>query len=218
MKKLKVKRRLQKVNSLDCGPVAVQMVLDYFGIQKTTKELKKDLYYGKFGTYLYDLGILFLNEGLEVTLITANSILFSGKERKKIKTKKAVREHLTKLLKSRAKELQEHKRTMKLFVDFIDQGGDVVIEIPQFKHVREAINKNKLVIPNFHLNAMGVLDESDFDYHTFVITGFDSKHVYFEDPYPKVKTNKALIEDFMFAVHAGTSADIDNGSFLVISN
>lgn len=216
MKKLKVQRKLQAVNSLDCGPVSVQMVLDYFRIQRTVKELKKDLYYSDLGTYLYDNGLLFLKEGLKVTLVTANPLLFSGIERKQLKTKRAVREHLENIVKNKTKAFQEYKHGIALFIKFLDAGGDVSIEIPEFKHIREAIDANTLVMPNFHMNASGIIKDRDLGFHTFVITGYDEDYIYFKDPYPKTNKTKILIKDFMFAVHAASCVDIDNGSFLLI--
>jgi hypothetical protein len=51
-----------------------------------------------------------------------------------------------------------------------------------------------------------------------VVTGYDEKNVFVNNPGPKSKKKtKYPIHQFLYAVHTSTTADIDNGTLLVVS-
>ncbi len=214
MKLLKVKRYFQPEHSVDCGPTSVQMALDHFGIKRSLAELKKGMHYAELGTYLYENGSLLLREGLRVSLVTANPILFSWQDRKKLKTSAAILNRLKRLRASKDVDLKKHKRAIGLFIKFIENGGIVRLEVPAVEHIKKAINVGSLVLPIYYPRATSAT-VGRF-HHTSVIHGYDTKSFYITDPLPSIKAKKLPIDDFMYSLAASTGADVDNGSLLIV--
>lgn len=213
MKKLPVKRYTQKLKSSDCGPTTVRMILHYFGIERPLKELASKLRYGSFGTYISDNGLLFLNEELSVTLVTANTILFDFDDRKKLTSKKKVLTYLKKLLRGKLKTMQPFKSGIRIMVEFLNKGGEIKIEIPNKDHVTRAIDRGDLVMALIVPNAFSTIGS----FHHFVtVHGYDVSGVSIADPWPKAKAGKVSWEDFLYGVHASTVGDLDTGSLLIV--
>jgi len=213
MKKLSVTRHMQRVKSADCGPTAARMILEYFGVVRTTGELAKELRYGDFGTYISDNGLLFLREGLSAKLITANTILFDYEDRKRLTAKQKIVAYLKGLLRSRLKTMYRFKPGIRIMLKFLQAGGSIAIEIPSFSHIKGAIDSGKLVMALVVPNAFSVVGSF---HHFVVVNGYDKHHVYITDPWPKSTITKVAIEDFMYSVHASTVGDLDTGSLLII--
>lgn len=213
MKKLTVTHYTQKVKSSDCGPTTARMILDYFGVQKTVAELAKNLRYGNFGTYISDNGLLFLKNGLAATLVTANTILFDYHDRKILKTKSRVLVYLKNLLKGNLKTMRPFKNGIRIMLEFLEHGGNVKIEIPSLRHIKEAIDRGDLVMALVVPNAFSTVGS----FHHFVtVHGYDDAHVYIADPWPKSTTHKVRNEDFLYGIHASTVGDLDTGSLLIV--
>lgn len=213
MKTLAVRRYTQKVQSADCGPTVARMILEYFGVRTTVAKLTKKLRYGNFGTYISDNGLLFLENRLAATLVTANTILFDYQDRKILKTKPRVLAYLKKLLKGNLKTMHPFKGGIRIMVEFLERGGNIKIEIPSLHHIREAIDRGDLVMALVVPNAFS----AHGSFHHFVaVNGYDKNHVYITDPWPKSKVTKIKIEDFMYGVHASTVGDLDTGALLIV--
>lgn len=209
MKRLKVKTLYQAAGSLDCGPICVRMILEYFGVEKTEKELKKNLFYEEEGTYIYDNGILFLEEHLKTTLITANPLLFEKEVQGKLKSKETLFKHISKY----ARKKPNKKKAVGLLKKYVSQGGKVKIEIPIFEHIKNAIDSEKPVMALLYAKALGV---NEGGFHFVVVSGYKKDHVYINNPGPKARTGWFPTEDFMYALYSSTCFDIDNGSLLVV--
>jgi len=213
MKKLSVTRHTQKAKSADCGPTTARMILEHFGVVRTTQELAKELRYGDFGTYISDNGLLFLREGLSAKLITANTILFDYEDRKRLTTKKKVILYLKGLLRGNLKTMRRFKPGIRIMLQFLEAGGSIAIEIPSFSHIKEAIDAGKLVMALVVPNAFSVVGSF---HHFVVVNGYDAHYIYITDPWPKSSVTKVAINDFMYSVHASTVGDLDTGSLLII--
>jgi hypothetical protein len=213
-KALKVKRFLQKKGSKDCGPVVTQSILDFYGIKKSLMQLSGKLKYEEVGTSLYDNGNLLLDSGLAVTAITANPILFSFDDRARINDRTSILRHLTALLAHTPKKLKHKRLGIKLCKEFLDNGGKMKLEIPTFGHIRKAIDDGKLVMALLYGQALG---SHEGRFHFVCVKGYDARSVYLVNPLPASKKPKVPITDFMYALHASTCADVDNGSLLIVS-
>lgn len=209
MEKLEVPIFYQQKNSTDCGPISVRMILNYFGIQKSGAELKKLMTYDPSGTSIYDNGLRCLEEGLRATLVTANPRLFHQEIRAKLKSKKSLLDYLSKA----QRKIDKKKTMVKHFKDFINQGGKVIIEIPIFSHVKEAIDKKQLVLALLYGQALG-LNEGGF--HFVVVSGYKKDAVYISNPLPGSRSGWFPLADFMYALYSSTCFDIDNGSLLIV--
>lgn len=209
MKNLGVQTFYQEENSADCGPIAARMILHYFGIEKSDAELKRLMTYDPNGTSIYDNGLRCLEEGLKATLITANPRVFHKEIQGKLKTKDA----LLKFLSAYQRKHSKKKGLIKLFKDFVSKGGKVRIEIPSFDHVKNAIDKNQLVLALLYGRALG-LNEGAF--HFVVVSGYKKNAVFINNPLPGSRTGWFPLSDFMYALCSSTCFDVDNGSLLIV--
>jgi ABC-type bacteriocin/lantibiotic exporter with double-glycine peptidase domain len=209
MKKIDIEVFFQTNKSADCGPVCTQMVLNHFGKSKKLEEIKSKVNYVPGGTYMYDNGLVILNMGLKVELITANPLLFKQEDRSVLKSEKSILKHLTVIKRKKGAK----KQAISIFQDFIKQGGLVKIEIPSLDHIKKAIDQNKLVIV---LLFGGALGKKEGGFHFVVVTGYKKGFVHINNPGKKTRQGWFPEDDFLYALYSSTCADVDNGSFLVI--
>ncbi len=209
MKKIDIEVFFQTNKSLDCGPVCTQMVLNYFGKGKKLEEIKTKVNYVPGGTYIYDNGLVILNEGLKAELITSNPLLFKQEDRSTLKTEKSILKHLTAIKRKKGAK----KQAIGIFQDFIKQGGRVKIEIPTLDHLKKAIDQNKLIIVLLYGGALG---KKEGGFHFVVVTGYKNGFVHINNPGKKSRQGWFPESDFIYALYSSTCADVDNGSLLVV--
>lgn len=201
--------RFQKNGSVDCGPVSSQMILSYFGMINSLENIKSQMSMGDFGTYIYDNGLLFLEHNLKATLITANPLIFKNEDLRKLSSEIDIKKHLSKIIKKKPKL----KKPLHLFKKYIDAGGKVLLKIPTIIHIQKALDKNKLILA---LIYGGVLGTNEGGFHFVVVSGYKKNHVHIHNPLKKSKQGWFKNEDFIYALHSSTCADVDNGSLLIV--
>jgi len=211
MNKFDIPLYLQKIGSADCGSTCVKMLLAYFGIEKDLEELQKDVLYSEIGTTMFDNGSLLLDHGLKTTVITAQPLLFSPE----IVSKIANNEDLLKVIDLKIEKSPKFKDNLETWKKYLDKGGQVKIEIPDFSHIKEAIDNEYPVLVLFYGQPLG---QHEGIFHFVVVSGYDDEKVFINNPWPPSKQQDWYpIKEFMYAVHSSTTADIDNGSFLIVS-
>src|SRR3989344_987537 len=136
MKKFNIPFLLQPEGSLDCGPTCTQMILAYYGVEKSLQQLQSQLTYDEVGTTIYDNGILLLNEHLKTTAITAQPLLFSPDTIDNFKTQ----EDIVSLVSQKEKEEKKDTWILTSMKNYLSKGGLLQIEIPTFKHIKSAID------------------------------------------------------------------------------
>lgn len=174
MKKFSVKHYFQE-NDGTCGIATARMLLDYFGIEITEKELIKEGFIHKSGTWYSDLAKFFLERGLKTKVYTINLQLYSPFWRGKTS------EEIKRLLIDRKSKL----KGMLLIeanhvIDYIDMGGEIDIDIPRPVMLQKLIKKQPFFIPisrSFIYNDL--IDELG---HYIVVNGFDGKNYSIIDP------------------------------------
>jgi len=209
MKKINIKVFFQKNKSQDCGPVSTQMVLNHFGKEKRLEEIKTNMTYVPGGTYIYDNGLVVLGADLTAELVTANPLLFKQEERVSLKKEQDILKHLS----SMKRKKNSKKSAITLFQNFIKEGGKVKIEIPGIDHVVRAIDSNRLIIALLYGGALG---RREGGFHFVVITGYKKGFVYINNPGKRTRQGWFPEEDFLYALHASTCVDVDNGSLLIV--
>ncbi len=212
MKKIDVPLYLQKEDSSDCGPVAVQMILDYFGIKRTLEDLDKKLArFEKDFTSTYDCRALLLDEGLGVIAITANPLLFPPDVISKLKTSGDIKE----LINNKIAAKHKRAKVLKTFIKYLDKGGKFLLKIPTFADIKQAIDKNNIVGVSMYSNTMG---SNEGGYHFVVATGYRDNQVFINNSWPKSKKQGWFdIDQFLYGVYAASCVDVDNSAFLVVS-
>jgi len=210
MKKIDVPLRLQAEGSDDCGPVCVQMVLAALGIDRELEDLTSRLTYSESGTSAYDNGILLLSEKLKVKPITAQPLLFSPDTIGSISSA----DDFAKIIGERVERAPADKPVLDTLSSFLKEGGEMVLEIPSFEHIQQAIDSSGLIIALLYGKALG---SNEGRYHFVVIHGYDEDKVLISNPLPGSKRQAWFpVKDFLYAVHASTTKEIDNGTLLAV--
>ncbi len=215
MKLIDVPLYLQTPGSIDCGPACIQMLYDHFlGKKIDIEEVKKQLDYTEVGTTLYQNGSQLLKEGLKVTAISANPLVFPGNTWDQLKTNEDVREYIQK--KYDDSYLDDHfKLIYRTLLQFIDDGGDFKVKIPDFNDIKDAIDRDAIVCA---LNYTQPLGENEGTFHFVLVTGYDEGRVFINNSWPLSQKQAWFpIDKFLFAVHSSALGDADNASFLIVS-
>lgn len=195
---------------MDCGPVCVQMVLESFGISVELKSLVSRLEYGESGTSAYDNGVLLLSEDLKVKAITAQPLLFSPDMIPSVKT----HGDFKKVIDARIEKVPSDKPILDTLTKFLEEGGEMVLEIPTFKHIKETIDASGVIIALLYGKALG---NDEGGYHFVVVNGYDDDRVFITNPSPKSKKQDWFpASDFLYAVHTSTTKEVDNGTLLAV--
>ncbi|MBP6858113.1 MAG: peptidase C39 family protein [Candidatus Pacebacteria bacterium] len=213
MKKIDIPLKLQKEGSMDCGPVCVQMVLGYFGITKDIESLVEKLKYAESGTSAYDNGALLLDSGLKVTAITAQPRLFPPEVISSVSSK----EDLLNVIESRKQQVrnQKDKDNLGTFEKFLNKGGSIKLEIPNFNHIKSAIDSNQPVVALLFGQALG---KNEGGFHFVVVSGYDENNIYINNPSSISSKNGCFpIDRFLYALHSSTTIEFDNGTLLIVS-
>ncbi len=213
MKIIDIPLKLQQKGTQDCGPVCVQMVLEYFGINQDFQSLKDNLLYNESGTTAFDNGSLLLDSGLSVTAVTAQPRLFSPEIISSITSRDLLQEVIAKKM-EQVKTVRD-KDSLETFKKFLNKGGECKLEIPSFMHIKEAVDNGHLVIALLIAQALG---SKEGGYHFVVVSGYDEGRVYINNPAPSSSQQSWFsVERFLYALHASTVGDFDNGTLLIIS-
>lgn len=215
MKKLDIPLFQQEIGSLDCGPTCTQMILSYYGIERSLADLQKNLTYDEMGTTIYDNGILMLTEGLKTLAITAQPLLFSPDTTPLLKNEKDI----IRLLEGKGQEdlesMNKNKWIIKSMKNYLTRGGKLQIKIPVFEHLKNAIDNNSPVLVLLYAKSLG---SNEGGFHFVVVSGYKRGQVYVNNPLPgSIKQGWYPIQEFLYGVYASTCVNFDNGTFLVVS-
>lgn len=211
MKKLDVPLILQEKGSVDCGATCVQMVLAYYGKHKTLQQLQSKLNYSKVGTSIYDNGCLLLQEGFHTTVVTAQPLLFPPEMLRSLKTDNDTLLYIQ----SELKRKRAQKKILKTFETYLLEGGQVTLQIPTFRHLKEAIDQDHPVIALMYAQSLG---RNEGKYHFVVVSGYRDDEVFINNPWPESSRQSwFLYEQFIYGVYASTCVAVDNGTFLIAS-
>ncbi len=203
---------IQGPDSEDCGPVSAAMILDFFHVTDNQEEVIAKVPKSYFGTTSFDNAVVLIEYGLEVTVVTANPLVFDGDFLHSNPTPEAIRK---KVVVAKDNERDKGKRaTIESLLRYIDKGGGLVTEIPNANHITQALDHNKLVGASTYAKAIG---QNEGGYHFVVIGGYGKEKFLVYNPWPQSRHKSwERINEVMFAIHAGTTFDYDNGTLLVV--
>lgn len=186
------------------------MVLQSFGITKDIDSLKSELAYTEAGTNAYDNGCLLLANDLKVKAITAHPKLFPPDT---ISTVHSNTDLLSVLETAKQKD-EKDTSSIDSIRNFIEKGGEVLLEIPRLEHVQNAIDNGQVVIALVYACALG---SNEGGYHFVVVNGYDEDRVFITNPLQDSKRQEWFqAKHFLFALHSSTMVDLDNGTLLVV--
>ncbi|HEY4694754.1 MAG TPA: cysteine peptidase family C39 domain-containing protein [Candidatus Nanoarchaeia archaeon] len=212
--KLNVPLVIQPKDSVDCGLATINMVAAYHGLKASLADLKSKIKVFKVGTYGPQLGSHLLNLGFKVEIVTFNPGLFA------LSNVGIGREQLIKHLENSLKinTFKDGKRVINFFVNFLKDGGEVRVKIPDVGDIKEEINARRPLIALLTSSFLSA-GKPKFNFHFNVITGIDEKYIYVNDPIwgKRGGRHKYLIPNYLFGMYASAYGDLDNPCLIKIS-
>ncbi|MDE1845739.1 MAG: C39 family peptidase [Candidatus Micrarchaeota archaeon] len=207
-------RKQRADSSYECGPACTSMIFNYYKEAMGIKEICKDMKVHKnMGTFGPQIGNYFLRNGFDVEIVSFNPFAFTNND-KRMKKKELIKRF--ELLRSKSKR-KENKLGSRYYTEYLKNGGRVKVQIPNKKEIVSEIRKGRPLIAL--LTSRFLLGKKPgFNFHFCVVTGFDKKYVYVNDPLPSKVGGKQkyLFEDFIFGIHAASYGAIDNCSIIKI--
>lgn len=211
MKKFDIPFSLQPEGSLDCGPTCTKMILAYYGITKSLEELQTQMTYNEVGTTIYDNASVLIHEGLHTTAITAQPLLFPPDITAELKKK----EDIINLLARKEREENADAWILTSMKRYLENGGDLEVEIPALQHIKIAIDHNKPILALMHAGSLG---SNEGTYHFVVVSGYNDTEVFINNPWPPSrKQGWFSTEQFLYGLHTSTTTSFDNGTLLIAS-
>lgn len=201
---------LKQEEKSDCGIVALAIILEYYSVRDSIKEIKKIMNYKEGYTYMPQLGLYLLDRGFDVTITTLHPRLFTKNDINLTK------DELIKRFNDFIPRSEQEKRIANYFIDFLNRGGNIEIKIPSLKDIIVDINKKRPLIALLTTNFLDSPKPS-LNSHFNIVTGYDKDYVYVNDPAVyRGGRKRYLIKDFFFGLYANVGGGIDNSSFMKI--
>lgn len=212
MKQYDIPLHTQADGSEDCGPVSATMILDFFGITSDEEEVIKKVPRSYLGTSSFEVAVVLMSYGLRVRAITANPLIFDGDFIRSVPDSGQIHR---KVKEAYDKEKNKDKKsTAKSVLRYLDKRGEIIVKIPAASDITGALDEGKLVFASAYARAIG---EKEGGYHFIVIGGYDGDKFLIFNPLPKSRRKSwERIDEVMFAIHASTNFDYDNGSILLV--
>jgi len=188
-------------NELGCGPTALSMILNFYGIklyeQDILKKVKiiRDKKLKKYGTFMVELALFARKLGCDVHCSSYSLELYRP-EMILLRKEKLTRKILNILAKTKN---QTHKRILQSTIDLMKAGGKFKLEMPSLNKVREFLNHKipvMLAVKSVILFEKGRLSSSG---HFIVLTGYDQNKFYYNDPWDG-KRKEISSEKLFFAL------------------
>lgn len=208
----------QKIDSVECGLVNMQMIYEYYRIPITLEKLREDLKTTEIGTYAPQLGMHLLEQNFYVEIITHNPKLITLN--KQLNSREKIEHHLDELMTDKTTSAND-KIVFGMFLNFIKAGGSINAAIPSIEHIRHEITQGRPLIAFLQSGAWYTTGSerpySDI-FHIVTVTGLDDEFVYFNDPrWVHGGRSKRTYEEFLYALYSSTLADPDNGCLIKVN-
>ena len=207
----------QEKDSVACGLACLQMIYKYYHKPISYDQLKKDLKLDTIGGYLPQLGNHFLQNNFKTSIITHHPklVMVDDKDKKSEDLIEQFYEYKNKSISSK-----QDLKVLDLFIKYMESGGELRAKVPNFDDInRELVNKRPLIALINNSVFYAKQPERPFSdiFHLVVVTGYDDKFTYLNDPHwkfgGKVRYSNQL---FLYALYSSTLGDLDNGSLLTI--
>lgn len=209
--KLNVPLLRQRIGSVGCGHICIQMILKYHGIEKSYREMKSEIDTHDVGTYTPQLGSFMIANGFKTNIITLHPGMFSLDD---INISQKEVSKIVHNLKAKEKK-DSNKITLDYYSQYLKDGGTITPKIPDETDIRKEIDAGNPILALLTSNFLtGV--KRKFNFHFNVITGIDKTHVYVNDPLKGKRggSKKFKIRDYLYAIHASAYGDLDNATLM----
>jgi len=202
----------QAPSSPDCVYACFAMLLAFHGEPVPIEDLKGSIEDWFFTT----LGCDLLRRGYAVRMKSLHPSLFTVHDVGRLTTTEGILARLDVV--GRKENLSDDEGlALRYARAFVEQGGVIEAGIPVADDIRREIELGFPLITVFEHNLLGG-DLPGSYLHANVITGIDEQYVYVNDPLWDERGGRQRypIESFLYAIHAATMGDLDNGSLVMV--
>ena len=202
----------QTENSGDCGIMALEMLLEYYGVGVSIEVFRRELGPGVGGYCTGQLGSYLLRQGFAVEAVSLHPSLFTNGD--KGKTPAEVLAHLRHY---RDCGRIADSRELRHLITFLEDGGGFQVKIPDAEDIRREITAGRPLLTVLSANWLRGTEPENY-MHFNTITGIDDAHIYVNDPLWDARGGRQAypIADYLYAIYVGTlsNGDADNGCLL----
>jgi hypothetical protein len=125
-------------------------------------------------TYTPQLGLYFLSKGFRAEIVTFNPYMFTHKDSLSGNPVRSIEEYYQRV--KNKKISVEIKRPAKFFVSFVENGGRVVVKVPDEEDIRMEIKHKRPLLALLTTNFLYQKPEkAKFNFHANVVTGIDNE-------------------------------------------
>jgi hypothetical protein len=105
-------------------------------------------------------------------------------------------------------------KTLKYYLDFLNAGGRLNVNIPDAGYIREALVQKVPLIASLTSNFL--MQKPVFNFHFNVIKGIAGDKITVNDPLWDERGGEHTynIDDYLYAIAASLYGDLDNGTLL----
>lgn len=193
--KLDVPIVIQDRDSKECSLAGLSMLFKYYGLDIPLGQLKSEIEVDETGTYIPQLGSYLIKRGFNVEIVTMHPSLFTKKD-ELMSSEEILRRFKDMYEKS---ESEKNKKVLNHFIQFINDGGTILVKIPSKRDLINEINEKRPVCALLTSNFLGG-EKPIFNFHFNLVTGIDDGYVYVNDPAwdGRGGSKKYVINDFFY--------------------
>jgi len=198
MKDLQISiKPIKQVNPNSCSIACLIMVLDYYGIEVSHKEILNFIIKAtpEGGSFVSEIARFAKSKGFKVDCHAYNLYLTDPKDAELSKKK---------LLEKLEKELDDSERDkyydlmLESTIKGIKEGVNYIIKKPNFRIIKSYLTRSIPLIVTVNYAALHDRQGDPFESHDIVLCGLEGETVYFVDP-EHAKIESIDSSDLMFA-------------------
>ncbi len=214
--KLSVPLIKQPTKSNDCGIACLAMLLAYYKIPYSYKDLRRSVKPYSWGTVTPQLGLFLLENGFDVEIVTMHPALFNLSST--FKNEKALIQHFLKLKPSLKNSTD--RIAINYFIKFVEAGGTVTPRIPNLSDIEKEISHKRPILSTLtHWFLTNTKLPPRFSIHFNIITGISRNKVMMNDPdwgHPFAGKHIFGAEEYMYAIYASAKGGIDDACLMKV--
>ncbi|MFA7308713.1 MAG: cysteine peptidase family C39 domain-containing protein [Patescibacteria group bacterium] len=214
---LKVNLIQQPNMSNDCGVACVAMIADYYNLDISYEDIRKELGVYSWGTTTPQLGRFFLAHGFDVEIVGLHPALFQ------LNSSFIDSSEMIEYLQKMRTVLKDGYDAIAIehFISFVQEGGIFSPKIPTDMDIESELNEQRpVLVPLSHWFLRQTSMPPRFTTHFNVVTGMNNTEFYTNDPdfgddFGGQHSTKK--ETFMYAVYVSAKGGIDDACVMKIN-
>ena len=200
----------QPENSVECGPACIEMVMKYHGKRASRAQILKDVVLLDGGVFTAQIGAYFIKKGFSAEIQAMNPAAYLKGD-----IERPQGEILALLKKYDPEGDPSSAFSKSALINFMGNGGVYTPKLPTIGDIASELDAGNPIIASLTTRwHCGYPARLNFHYN--VITGYDEKSIFTNDPGGKFGGKKEYLHDeFLFTLYA-ISRSLGSGSLLKV--